>query len=87
MRLLCASCLVASLGLPSLAAAGPTTEPEATELDPELRKAQELYDRGKVKFDTTHYDEAIELWTEAYGILSDTPENAPIKAANTRFPR
>lgn len=81
MRLLSVSCLVASLGLPRVAAAGPATAPEAAEPDAELRQAQELYDRGKVKFDTTHYDEAIDLWTQAYGILSDTPENAPIKAA------
>ena len=79
VRFASVSCALAILGLPSLAAAGP--EPEAGEVDSELRKAQELYDRGKVKFDTTHYDEAIELWTEAYGILPDTPENAPIKAA------
>jgi hypothetical protein len=67
--------VVASLALPSAAFA------EEPSVDPEVAKAQELYDAGKAKFDTTHYDEAIELWTEAYGILSDTPEHAPIKAA------
>jgi tetratricopeptide (TPR) repeat protein len=60
-------------------AGGP--EPEPFESDPEVAKAQALYDEGKAKFDTTHYEDAIRLWTEAYGILSDTPENAPIKAA------
>ena len=55
-------------------------EPENAE-DNDRDQARELYDRGKARFDTTDYLEAIELWTEAYGMLRDTPENATAKAA------
>jgi tetratricopeptide (TPR) repeat protein len=58
----------------------PRVEPE-TEEDDDRTQARELYDRGKARFDTTDYLEAIELWTEAYSMLRDTPENAAAKAA------
>ena len=74
--------VAASLAVPSAAfARAPSAAEEASSVDPEVAQAQALYDEGKAQFDTTHYDEAIRLWTKAYGILSDTPEHAPIKAA------
>jgi tetratricopeptide (TPR) repeat protein len=67
------------------AAAAPVEGEEDTGLaasdSPELAQAKALYARGKTAFDTTRYDDAIEDWTQAYATLSDTPENAPIKAA------
>jgi tetratricopeptide (TPR) repeat protein len=74
--------VAASLAGPSAALArAPAAPDEASTDDPEIAEAQALYDEGKAQFDTTHYDDAIRLWTKAYGILSDTPEHAPIKAA------
>jgi tetratricopeptide (TPR) repeat protein len=61
--------------------AAPTTAPAATstsEPDP-LADAQRLYDRGKAKFETADYADAIELWTEAYAIVPETSEGAQIK--------
>jgi tetratricopeptide (TPR) repeat protein len=61
--------------------AAPTTTPAATptsEPDP-LADAQRLYDRGKAKFETADYADAIELWTEAYAIVPETSEGAQIK--------
>ena len=62
-------------------AAVPTASEPAAEVDPALAKAESLYDRGRAKFETVDYKGAIELWTEAYGIVPDSPESAPIKAA------
>ena len=79
--------LVVALSAPCAAWAGPSeTAPSdgATDRsdgdDPRLR-AKSLYEQGKNRFDTADYDAAIELWTEAYGALPNTPDAAPIKAA------
>lgn len=64
-------------GSPGVALAAPTTGPTA-EADP-LADAQRLYDRGKAKFETADYADAIELWTEAYAIVPETPESSQIK--------
>lgn len=62
--------------------AGAGAEPvDASTSDNPLDRAKQLYDRGKNRFDTADYGRAIELWTEAYGALPDTPDAAPIKAA------
>jgi hypothetical protein len=75
-------CLGLALGLsvatlPEPVFAGPAAK--ASE-DPALTRAKELYQRGKGQFDTANYATAIELWTEAYTALPDTPENARVKA-------
>lgn len=73
---------IAVLLAAALAGAGPGTAalaaaPEAS-ADP-LADAQRLYDRGKAKFETADYTDAIELWTEAYAIVPETPESSQIK--------
>ena len=64
-------------GVPGVTAAAPATAPEPA-ADP-LDDAQKLYDRGKAKFETADYADAIELWTEAYAIVPETPESNQIK--------
>jgi hypothetical protein len=60
----------------------PPADPSASEpLPADTAKAKALYEKGKAAFDTTDYPAAIEAWTEAYSTLSDTPANAPVKAA------
>lgn len=58
-------------------AMGPSTGP-STDADP-LADSQRLYDRGKAKFETADYADAIELWTEAYAIVPETSDGAQIK--------
>lgn len=72
--------LVAALGsgLPGVVVAGPAAAP-AAQADP-LEDAQRLYDRGRAKFETADYADAIELWTEAYASLPETAESSQIKA-------
>jgi hypothetical protein len=71
--------LAAALGNPpGLAAAAPTATP-AAQADP-LADAQQLYERGRVKFETADYAAAILLWTEAYASLPETAESSQIKA-------
>lgn len=64
-------------GSPGAALAAPPTDPDPS-VDP-LTDAQRLYDRGKAKFETADYADAIELWTEAYAIVPETPESNQIK--------
>jgi hypothetical protein len=82
-------CIPLALGLslatlPARALAGPgkPAKPGARQEaeDPALTQAKALYQRGKGHFDTADYATAIELWTEAYTALPETPENARIKA-------
>ena len=78
-----ALCCVAGLGLQSTAhahVAEPAEEPAPAQSDA-LAEAEALYKKGRTSFETANYLEAIELWTEAYGIVDDAPENAAIKAA------
>lgn len=67
--------------VPTAAAAAPGAAPAATpapDADP-LADAQRLYDRGKAKFETADYADAIELWTEAYAIVPETSDGAQTK--------
>ena len=64
---------------------GADAEPEAemeppTEEDPDVVEAQTLFHQGADKFETADYAGAIELWTQAYGLVPSTPENAGVKA-------
>ena len=73
---------IAALLAAALTGAGPgptalAAAPEAP-TDP-LADAQRLYDRGKAKFETADYADAIELWTEAYALVPETPESSQIK--------
>lgn len=56
-----------------------TAQPEPTPLE----RAEDLYDRGRAKFETVDYLGAIELWTEAFAMVADSPEAGGIKAALT----
>lgn len=60
------------------AAAAPEPAAPTAEADP-LADAQRLYDRGRAKFETADYADAIELWTEAYALVPDTGESSQIK--------
>lgn len=64
-------------GSPGAALAAPPKDPDPS-VDP-LTDAQRLYDRGKAKFETADYADAIELWTDAYAIVPETPESNQIK--------
>lgn len=56
---------------------GPS-EPASDEETP-LQRAEQLFRRGVTRYETAEYDEAIVLWTEAYGILDPTRENRAIR--------
>lgn len=59
-------------------------EAEVAPAEPTPReRAEDLYDRGRAKFETVDYLGAIELWTEAFAILADSPSGGSIKAALT----
>lgn len=78
---LVAVALALSGPLPLAAAAqpGPTEEPAAaTEPNP-LSEAQQLYERGRAKFETADYRAAVDLWTEAYALVPDTSDGAQIR--------
>jgi hypothetical protein len=64
--------------VPASAAAGPPASTAAE--DPALSRAKDLYTRGKGQFDTANYTAAVDLWTEAYTILPDSPDAARVKA-------
>lgn len=57
-----------------------TSEPPPSSEQPEVEQAKRLFDEGATKFETADYVGAIELWTEAFGLVPSVPENAPIKA-------
>jgi hypothetical protein len=61
-----------ALAAPAAGEAEP--EPSTTEL------AESKFRAGQTKYETADYDGAIELWTEAYGLVESTPETAAIKA-------
>lgn len=67
-------------GLAPTARAAPARKaaPAANAGDP-LADAQQLYDRGRAKFETADYRAAIELWTEAYTNVPDGPEGNQVK--------
>ncbi|MEM6290814.1 MAG: hypothetical protein AAGA54_06095 [Myxococcota bacterium] len=74
-----ALCCAVSVGLPAAAYAQPADG--ASSADDPLAAAETLYNKGRASFETADYLKAIDLWTEAYGLVDDTPENAAIKAA------
>jgi tetratricopeptide (TPR) repeat protein len=78
-----ALCCVAGLGLqtPAHARRAEPAEEAAPAQSDALAEAEALYKKGRTSFETANYLEAIDLWTEAYGIVDDVPENAAIKAA------
>jgi hypothetical protein len=55
---------------------------EATEPPSEdpVAEAQRLFDAGAVKYETADYIGAIELWTQAFGLVPSVPEYASVKA-------
>lgn len=54
-------------------------QPVPAEAGDPLTTAQQLYDRGRAKFETADYRAAIELWTEAYATVPDTPQGNQVK--------
>jgi tetratricopeptide (TPR) repeat protein len=70
--LLCTSVAVASL-VSTPARAAPAEDSSTAD-------AEAIFRRGQTKYETADYNGAIELWTEAYGLIDSTPENASIKA-------
>ena len=59
----------------------PDTAPKEAEPAEEtpLQRAEQLFRRGVARYETAEYDEAVVLWTEAYGILEPTRENRAIR--------
>lgn len=53
---------------------------EAAPAEDHVAQAEALYDKGAAKFETADYKAAIDLWTEAYELVPDTPESGRIKA-------
>jgi hypothetical protein len=81
--LLVPATLIAWLTPPSVEArtlAQPEGEAVETAGDDPVEQAQKLFDEGATKFETADYIGAIELWTEAFGLVPNAPENAPVKA-------
>jgi hypothetical protein len=88
--LLVPAVLIAWLAPPSVEARtlaqpeGETVEtaeaPSEPASDDPVEQAQKLFDEGATKFETADYIGAIELWTEAFGLVPNAPENAPVKA-------
>lgn len=67
----------AAVEAPSESATEPPTELDSSE---PVEQARRLFDEGATKFETADYIGAIELWTEAFGLVPNVPENAAIKA-------
>jgi hypothetical protein len=44
-----------------------------------LQRAEQLFRRGVARYELAKFDEAVQLWTEAYGILEPTRENRAIR--------
>lgn len=59
---------------------GPPAEPPPEDPESDTAKAESIFRRGQTKYETADYIGAIDLWTEAYGLVASTPENAAIKA-------
>ncbi len=82
VRLLVAPSLAVAVALapaPAMAHAPATGDASSPADDPDLAQAQALYEEGKAKFETADYDGAIELWTEAYTGVPQTPAYARIR--------
>lgn len=76
LALALASLIIISAPREALAApaASEAEAPSTTE------QAETKFRAGQTKYETADYDAAIELWTEAYGLVESSPENAAIKA-------
>jgi hypothetical protein len=61
---------------PPAAAAEPAVTPGQ---ETPLSRAEQLFRRGVTRYETARYDEAVQLWTEAYEILEPTRENRAIR--------
>ncbi|RMG96068.1 MAG: hypothetical protein D6705_12210 [Deltaproteobacteria bacterium] len=48
------------------------TDAEAEDADPALEEAERVYREGLAHYETADYPRAIEAWTKAYGLLSNT---------------
>jgi hypothetical protein len=57
----------------------PATEPPSGD-EAAVEQAKQLFDAGATKYETADYIGAIELWTEAFGLVPSLPEYAAIKA-------
>jgi hypothetical protein len=68
------------LGLQVEARAAPPEQAPAEAPESDTAKAESIFRRGQTQYETADYVGAIELWTEAYGLVQSTPENAAIKA-------
>lgn len=73
--------------LPLRAASPPEQPPSEPVLDAapsedeqSVEQARRLFDEGVTRFETADYAGAIELWTEAFGLVPNEPANADIKA-------
>jgi len=75
-----ASLLCVSLALPAIAEAA-APEPEAGDEDPALTEAKALYKDGETKFQIADYEEALNSWKRAYGMLSDGEDTRAIRHA------
>jgi hypothetical protein len=70
----------APLAIPNLAAAGAPANEAAAE-DPAFTEAKALYKAGEVKFQTADYEEALDLWKNAFAILPEGDEYRGIRHA------
>ncbi len=68
-----------TLTLPRHAIAAPAAG-EAEPAPSPIEQAEAKFRAGQTKYETADYDAAIELWTEAYGLVESSPETAAIKA-------
>lgn len=67
-----------TISTPGEALAAPATEAEPAPSTTEQAEAK--FREGQTKYETADYDAAILLWTDAYGLVESSPENAAIKA-------
>lgn len=68
------------LGLPVEGLAAPPSDQPVEAPESDTVKAESIFRNGQTQYETANYVAAIELWTEAYGLVESTPENAAIKA-------
>jgi hypothetical protein len=62
------------------ALAAPAADPPVGAPESDTAKAESIFRQGQTKYETADYVGALELWTEAYGLVASTQENAAIKA-------
>jgi tetratricopeptide (TPR) repeat protein len=57
----------------------PTEPAPAPAEETPLQRAEQLFRRGVARYEIAKYDEAVQLWTEAYEILEPTLDNKAIR--------